>query len=573
MARGETPSAFTLRTAAVGVALSAVVATYSTYAGLKAGGVYWPIITATLAAMGLLRLGRAPSRQEVNVAATAASTGGLLAAGVLFTVPAAWLAGVPLSVAEVVAIALVGGLLGVAFTVPLREEMIERLALPYPDGTATARVIEAGDEGGRKIKTVLAAAGLAGLFATARDGFRLVPSVVNLETLGLPAARSFSLGSGISLVPLAGGFLIGPKFTGVWFAGAVVSYLVAVPALLAAGRFADKPGAVAGATQPFGIGVIVGASLAYFLLKGLPSFAPMLRRLAGSSRRQMGGLALALAACVAVAALALDLPLWLTVVAVAAAFMVATIAARIAGELNIDPMEIFAIAVLLIVLFFVRLPPKQAVVFAALLAIAAGMAGDFLQDLKAGSLVGTAPADQIKAQVLSVVSSALVVGVVLEALRRAYGIGSVELAGAAGRGPLGDRPGRRDHGPPGLGRRSRGPPHPGLSRPRLGAPADRVRHRALRTDRALPAALPRWPPPRLGRAPGRRGNRPPPGRRRHRRRGPDGRGAGVGVDGGGQIGLAGERGAVPKVRNRERIARLLRASSVWEEGSFAAVLE
>lgn len=75
MPSARTSSAFTLRTAAVGVALSAVVATYSTYAGLKAGGVYWPIITATLAAMGLLRLGRAPTRQEVNVAATAASTG------------------------------------------------------------------------------------------------------------------------------------------------------------------------------------------------------------------------------------------------------------------------------------------------------------------------------------------------------------------------------------------------------------------------------------------------------------------------------------------------------------------
>ncbi len=427
MARGDRSSAFTLRTAAVGIALSAVVATYSTYAGLKAGGVYWPIITATLAAMGLLRLGRAPSAQEVNVAATAASTGGLLAAGVLFTVPAAWLAGVEVSVAEVMAIALVGGLLGVAFTVPLRAEMIERLELPFPDGTATARVIEAGDEGGRKIKTVLAAAGVAGLFAAVRDGFRLLPSVVNLESLGLPAARSFSFGAGISLVPLAGGFLIGPKFTGVWFAGAVASYLVAVPALLAAGRFADKPAAIAGATRPFGIGVIVGASLAYFLLKGLPSFLPMVRRLAGGPRRRLGGLGLALAAGVVAATLALGLPLWLTVVAVVAAFVVATIAARIAGELNIDPMEIFAISVLLIVLFFVRLPPKPAVIFAALLAIAAGMAGDFLQDLKAGSLVGTAPADQIKAQVVSVVSSALVVGVVLAALHRAYGIGSVEL--------------------------------------------------------------------------------------------------------------------------------------------------
>ena len=209
--------------------------------------------------------------------------------------------------------------------------------MPYPDGTATARVIEAGDEGGGKIKTVLAAAGVAGAFAVARDAFRLVPSVVNLDTLRLPAARSVSFGSAISLVPLAGGFLIGPRFTGVWFAGAVVSYLVAVPALLAAGRFPDKAAAIAGATQPFGIGVIVGASLAYFLGKGLPSFLSMMRPLLRGPRRRLGGLGLALAAGVIAASLALDLSWWLTIVAVAAAFVVSTIAARIAGELQHRP--------------------------------------------------------------------------------------------------------------------------------------------------------------------------------------------------------------------------------------------
>ncbi len=146
---GEKQSAFTLKAVFVGVILSMVVCMYSAYAGLKAGGVYWPIITATIMSFALLKIlgGGKTNKNEVNVAATAASTGGLLAAGIIFTVPAIWLLGLQISVVDVTFIAITGGLLGVLFTIPLREEMIERLKLPYPDGTATGKVLEAGDEG------------------------------------------------------------------------------------------------------------------------------------------------------------------------------------------------------------------------------------------------------------------------------------------------------------------------------------------------------------------------------------------------------------------------------------------
>lgn len=416
-----------LRPLLVGLGLSLVVATYSIYAGLKAGGVYWPILTATLVAMGLLRATGGATRQEISVAGTAASTGGLLAAGVLFTLPALSLLGVAVTSRDVFLVALVGGLLGVGLSIPLRAEMIERLALPYPDGTATARLVEAGDEGGRKVKTLLAAAAGGGLFAALRDGFHALPAVINLESLRLEAARRFSFGGGISLVGLAGGFLIGPLFTGAWFAGGVVSYLVTVPWLVASGRFADKGSAIATLTRPFGVGVIVGASLLFFFAKGLPSLTATLRDLAPSTPHRRWALALGIAAGVAALGLALELPLWLAAVTVVAAFVVATIAARIAGELNIDPMEIFAIAVLLIVLVLVKLPPRSAVLFAAVLAIAAGMAGDFMQDLKAGHLLGTRPGDQVRAQLLSVVTSAACLAFVLPAVLSRFTIGSPEL--------------------------------------------------------------------------------------------------------------------------------------------------
>ena len=420
-------SSFTLKAAVVGVVLSLVVAMYSAYAGLKVGGVYWPIITATLMAMALLRGLGVRDKKQICVAATAASTGGLLAAGVIFTLPALRLLGLPLAPLETALVALVGGLLGVLFTAPLREEMIERLALPYPDGTATARVLEAGDEGGKSVRTLAWAGLAAGLVPVLRDRLGWLPAAVNLDSLGLSAARRFSFGTTISLVSLAGGYLIGPIFTGAWLAGGVVSYLIAVPWLLAGGGYADKGAAIAAVTRPFGIGVIVGASLTYFLVRGLPSFIPLLGRAAGAGKGRAFGWLGAVSVVVVVVSWALELPLAVTLLAVAGAFVVAYIAARIAGELNIDPMEIFAIALLLLVLLFVRLEPRQAVFFAAVLCLSAGMAGDFMQDLKAGSLVGARPRDQVKAQVLSVFVAAAALGPILLALDRAYGLGSVDL--------------------------------------------------------------------------------------------------------------------------------------------------
>ncbi len=425
----DAANAFTLRAAIVGVALSIVVCMYSAYAGLKVGGVYWPIITATIMSFALLKIlgGGRTDKNEVNVAATVASTGGLLAAGIIFTVPAIWLMGLDISIFEVTFIAIVGGLLGVLFTIPLREEMIERLKLPYPDGTATAKVLEAGDEGGKKAKTVFAFFGLAGAFAVARDYFRAFPSFINLDALRAPASKIFSFGSGVSLVPFSGGFLIGLKFTAIWFAGAAVAYLGVIPALmLSPGAFADKYAAMLAVTKPFGIGMIIGASIIYFLVKGLPAFVPMLKGAWKKERRSRWWF-VAIIAFAGLLSLALRLNVAVAIVSIFGAFLISYIAARITGEINIDPMEVFAMAILIIVLLFVQLDPFVAVVLAAILCISAGMAGDFMQDLKAGSLVGTRPRDQIKAQILSVFSSGIVIGIVLLALDQMYKIGSVDL--------------------------------------------------------------------------------------------------------------------------------------------------
>lgn len=421
-----TYQAFTWRAILIGIILSIVVCMYSAYAGLKVGGVYWPIITATIMSFALLKIFGGTNKNEVNVAATAASTGGLLAAGIIFTVPAIWLIGLDISVLDVTFIAIVGGLLGVLFTIPLRKEMIERLKLPYPDGTATAKVLEAGDQGGGKAKLVFSMFGLAGLFTIVRDYFQIFPSFFNLGSLKIGLSKYFSFGSGITLVSFSGGFLIGLKFTGVWFAGAVVSYLAVAPALVGYGFFPDKFVAIMTVTKPFGIGVIIGASIVYFLIKGLPAFKPMLKNI-GSGGETRKWWFIALIVFIALLSIALRLNVVVAIISIFGAFLVSYIAARITGEINIDPMEVFAMAILIIVLLFVQLDPIIAVVLAAILCISAGMAGDFMQDLKAGFLVKTRPRDQIKAQIVSVFSSGIVIGIILLALDQMYKIGSVDL--------------------------------------------------------------------------------------------------------------------------------------------------
>ncbi|MFH1234757.1 MAG: OPT/YSL family transporter [Candidatus Diapherotrites archaeon] len=406
----------------VGFVLSIAVAMYSAYLGLMIGGVYWPIVTTSLMAMALLKLFGKTSKQEIIVAQTAASTGGLLAAGIIFTIPALYLLGMQISATEIVLIALAGGLLGVIFTVPLRKEMIEREKLPFADGAAAAALVEAGDEGGEKAKKLFFAFGIGAFLAIIRDYFKAIPSLVSLDTLKLDISKYFSIGFGVSLVTFAGGFLIGPLFTGVWFFGALISNFAIAPWLVSSGAFADKGSAMGAVTGPLGIGVVIGAAVAYFLIKGLPSLKKMFEGF-DEERKQLNRFwVLGIVLAVALVTIAANLDPVLSVVAIVGAFFMAYVGARATGEMNVDPMEVFAIIVLLIAKLFLGFQALPLIILSAIVCIAAGMGGDFMQDLKAGHLLKADPRSQTASQVIGVIAGALVLGFVLIALQPRIGI-------------------------------------------------------------------------------------------------------------------------------------------------------
>lgn len=424
----------------VGVALSILVTLYSAYAGLKIGGVYWPILTTTIASMAILGFLGKTSKNEINIAQTAGSAGGLVAAGVIFTIPAMYLLGIPATLYDILLVSLSGGLLGVLFSYPLRQQMVEKDRLPYADGTAAAALIAAGDAGGRKTREMGASFGAGAIVALLRDVLKWIPQAVSLASVGNPAARIFNIGISLSLIPIAGGFLIGFVFTTAWFSGAALTNFVIMPFLVETGQAAGKLAVLNEVARPMGIGIVIGAALAYFALVGLPRIIGFANEMAdgmrnaprGKTPKKMGtpmakGFVGGLLVLAALLSITLSLDAGMTALALIFAMAMAFVGARVTGEMNVDPMEIFAMIALLVAKFAFGSSAGSLVMLAAVVCISAGVAGSMMQDLKTGHLLGTDPGKQMVAQVAGVIAGSLVIGLVVMAIAGKFGFGGTEF--------------------------------------------------------------------------------------------------------------------------------------------------
>ncbi len=417
----------TLRAVIIGAILAVIVTMYSAFAGLKIGGVYWPITTVSIMSLGILTILGNTNKNEINITQTIASAGGLLAAGIIFTVPALYLIGFEISLTDITLISLVGGITGVIFSVPLRKQMIEKEKLEYPDGKAAAAIILAGDEKGTKIKTLSAMFGIGIIFSFLRDFLQAVPSYWNIDLIKLQLNKLFSFGSSISLIPFSGGYLIGPKFTGIWFLGAVISYLIIIPFVVFTGLFSDKFTAGIELTKPLGIGIVIGSAIMYFLLKGIPALKNIFSDWKEVFKENQKMIGIVLIVLVGVLTIITEMNLLLSVIAISGAFVMAYVGGRVTGEMNVDPMELFAMIVLIAAKILFGFNAVLLVIIAAVVAISAGIAGDTLQDLKTGNILGTKPKNQFIGQLIGVVIGALVIGIVLMALQQTYGFGNADL--------------------------------------------------------------------------------------------------------------------------------------------------
>lgn len=471
---------------AIGIVLGLVFAASSVYLALKIGLTVSASIPIAVLSITIFRwvtnaTGGRPSILRNNIVQTTGSAGESIAAGTVFTLPALLLLGYSLPWTQVAAIALVGGLLGVLLMIPLRRSLIvdEHATLKYPEGTACAEVLIAGQEGGTQAKTVFAGFFLGAIYKFLNSGVHAWAEVpVKAFQRVLPGGRTELFGEiQCEVSPeLAGvGYIIGPKIAGYLFGGGLTSFFVLIPAIKFFGAGLTTPVAPA-TTLISGMSAMqVRANYVYYIgagavtMAGLISLGRSLPTIAGAlvggvrrggraavaaagtagangavagvpasartdrRQRDLPFSIVAVGSLVLVAAMVLLPQIGINVVgailALFFAFLFVTVSSRITGQIgaSANPISGMTVAtVLLTSLIFLAVGwtgvehRVLALSIGGVVCVAAAVAGATSQDLKTGYLVGATPARQQVALLFGVTTSALLIGFTIQALDRAY---------------------------------------------------------------------------------------------------------------------------------------------------------
>ena len=461
----------TVTSVIMGIILAVVFGAANAYLGLRVGMTVSASIPAAVISMGVIRvIMRKNSILESNIVQTVGSAGESLAAGAIFTLPALflWAAEGKMDkpgIAEITIIALLGGLLGVFFMVPLRNALIvkEHGTLPYPEGTACAEVLLAGEEGGSNASTVFAGMGFAAVFKFIIDGLKAVPSEVNLRVKGYAG----EIGTQIYPAVFSVGYICGPRISSYMFAGGVFSWLVMIPAIVLFGeQLILYPGtapigemfAAGGASaiwssyiRYIGAGALAAGGI-ISLVKSLPliirTFRDAMKSMkgigAGSNVRTARDISMKLvlfgiAVCTILVWLVPAIPVTLlgAIIVVIFGFFFATVSSRMVGLVGSsnNPVSGMAIATLLIATVILKMTGDDgvhgmqgAIAIGSIICIVAAISGDTSQDLKTGYLLGSTPKKQQIGEILGVVASAFAIGGTLYLLDFAWGFGSEQLA-------------------------------------------------------------------------------------------------------------------------------------------------
>lgn len=467
----------TVKAVVLSIVLAAVLAAANAYLGLFAGMTVSASIPAAVASMAILRLFRRSNILENNIVQTAASSGEALAAGVIFTIPGLLLIGYwsKFDYWQTTLIALVGGLLGVIFTIPLRRALIVTARLRFPEGVATAEVLKvatsdragAGQtEARRDFRALLSAACVGGAVKFGESGLRLWTESME----GAMQAGRTVLYAGLNLSPalLAVGFIIGLHTALVVFLGGVLGWMILMPAYgLLNGLPPDRTGLAAataiwsGHIRYVGIGAMLTGGLwtltrlrepvwrAVQTLRAAMQDQGTTPSITVSPRTERDAplrwivvpfflslLPMAWLYTGVVSSPAIGL--FMTAVMAVAAFLFSSVAAYMAGLVGSSSNPVSGVTIatimlasLLLVLFMGAghpAGPAAALVIGAVVCCAAAMGGDNLQDLKTGQLVGATPWKQQVMQVVGVLTGAMILAPVLSLLQAKYGIGEPTVA-------------------------------------------------------------------------------------------------------------------------------------------------
>lgn len=463
---------FTVTSVIMGILLAIIFGAANAYLGLRVGMTVSASIPAAVISMGVIRvIMKKDSILESNMVQTIGSAGESLAAGAIFTLPVLFLwskegiTEAP-SLITISLIALFGGILGVLFMVPLRNALIvkEHGVLPYPEGTACAEVLLAGEEGGASAKSVFAGMGLAALFKFVVDGLKVIPSVI---TVPLKAFKT-ELSAEVYPALLGVGYICGPKIASYMFAGGLIGWFVLIPAIITfGGSTILYPGtktiadmyAAGGASaiwssyiRYIGAGAVAAGGI-ISLIKSLPlivrTFADAIKGMkgAGNSNSAVRTEVDLDMRVIGIGVLIMIIAIWLlpeipvsplgAVLIALFGFFFATVSSRMVGIVGSsnNPVSGMAIATLLFSTLCLKVTGdtgvhgmKGAIAIGSVICIIAAMAGDTSQDLKTGYILGATPKKQQIGELIGAVVSAVTIGGVLVLLDSAWGFGTTELA-------------------------------------------------------------------------------------------------------------------------------------------------
>lgn len=448
-----------------GLLLAVLFGGANAYLGLRVGLTVSASIPAAVISMGVLRIIlKRDSILENNIVQTIGSAGESLAAGCIFTLPALfmwakeWGTETP-SVVEISCISFIGGVLGVLFMVPLRKALIvkEHGILPYPEGTACAEILLAGEGGGSKAGKIFAGLGIASVYKFIADGLHIFPSEVHFEYDFL---KGVAFGADILPALFGVGYICGQRISSLLFSGGIVAWFLIMPLITMYGgdtiMFPAKVpiselgpwGVWSSYIRYIGAGCLAAGGI-ISLIKALPLIVSTFKQSlnsfstsAGIIRTEkdmpIGAVVGGVAALIILIAILPIIPVGVmgALLVVVFGFFFATVSSRMVGLVgsSSNPISGMTIAAMLFTsILFVATGNVghegmiAAIAVGSIVCIVAAMAADTSQDLKTGYILGATPVKQQIGEIIGVTAAAIAIGGVLYLLDAAWGFGSAEL--------------------------------------------------------------------------------------------------------------------------------------------------
>ena len=469
----------TVKAVLLGVVLSVVLSAANAYFGLFAGLTVSASIPAAVISMALLKVFKNTNILENNLVQTAASAGESLAAGIIFTIPALVIMGYweSFNYFETTMIALCGGILGVLFTIPLRKALIVKENLKFPEGVATAEVLKTGEEGGKSIKYLIVGSLIGGLFKFSDSALNLWNGLFEKAAF---IQQKYYLYFSLNLSPalVAVGYIVGLNIAVLVFLGGVITWWIGIPIYIASMGYEnviDELVALGKISNPtdvniydlgsilwsvkmryLGVGaMVVGGmwalvslsnSLAVAFKAGIQSFKNRKSNLKDQIRTEIDtpmswviiGIGVMIVPIFMIYFSVIGSPgitLTMTLIMVVAGFLFSAVAGYMAGLVGssnnpisgVTIATILSASLLLLTLIGTESELKGAagaILIGAVVCCAAAIAGDNMQDLKAGYILGATPYRQQIMQMVGVVAGALVIPWILNILLIGNGIGT-----------------------------------------------------------------------------------------------------------------------------------------------------